>query len=167
MALFVSISLIAAMLAVMVFDATRYIIPNWLNAALVVLFVVWWVLSPQPLGVFSPLLASVVLLVGGFGLFALGIMGAGDVKLMAALGLFIGWGEALLGFLVWISLLGGALALVLLVMRALLAARAAKPRIFHKKAPIPYGLAIAGAFLILLFRGMVAGLGELNFVALL
>lgn len=154
------------MLAVIYFDATRYIIPNWLNAAILVLYPIWSVLSPVELDWLGGIYLFAALLAFGFACFAAGIMGAGDVKLMAVLGLYIGWSRESVAFLFYIGLLGGALALVVLIVRRILLKHPQKPRVFTKKEPIPYGLAIAGAFLLLLGSGRVAGMGEVNLIAL-
>ena len=47
----------------------------------------------------------------GFGLYALGGLAGGDVKLIAALGAVLGW-KALLGVLFYVAVFGGALALI-------------------------------------------------------
>src|SRR6516165_2135852 len=58
---------------------------------------------------FSHLAAGCVVLVAAFGLFARGIIGGGDAKLAAASALWIGF-DHLLPYLVYASLLGGALS---------------------------------------------------------
>ena len=159
--------LIFAMLAVIYFDATRFIIPNWLNAALILLFPLWWYLSPTPIDALGSLYLFLAFLVVGFALFALGLMGAGDVKLLAALALYIGWNITALYFLIYMGLIGGALTMLILIIRRILRSRETKPRIFTRKEPVPYGLAIAGSFLFLLIAGRMAGFAEFNLIRLL
>lgn len=103
--------------------------------------------------------AAVVMLVG-FGLFCAGWMGAGDVKLMAVLCLWLG-GDAMV-FLFLTALLGGALALAMplvthlerLLALAALRLSQALPRLLipvpgelagSSAAGLPYGVAIATA----------------------
>jgi len=88
----------------------------------------------------------------GFGLFAMGWIGGGDAKLMAATALWFGTGE-LLNYLLYFALLGGALTFILLQFRLFtLPAFAAKQewvqRLHTKNGGVPYGIALAIAALI-------------------
>ena len=97
----------------------------------------------------------------GFVIFVLRWMGGGDVKLMAVLALWTGY-PLVLDFAFLIGVLGGVLSLALLFARPLIAfyfVQEKLPRVFKKGEAIPYGLAIAGAFLIVLWGGDVPGLG--------
>lgn len=111
------------------------------------------------------LLAAAVVLVLGYLLFAMRWVGAGDVKLMAALCLWLG--EHSFAFLIITSLCGGVLALALPVLRsiemmlAILVVRLHKllpggpwslPVALREQSPpgIPYGLAIAAGAVIAL-----------------
>jgi prepilin peptidase CpaA len=151
------------MLAVMLYDLRHYIIPNTLNVAIIALY---------PLAAFflgldyvSALMAFAIVLAAGLALFTFGLMGGGDVKLMAALSLWVGFSERLLECAVAIALAGGALALVCVLLRYTLGRmwhhwckRTPRPRIMTSGEPIPYGVAIAAAFLWLLVSDMVPGL---------
>ncbi len=146
------------MAAVFIYDLTRYVIPNWLNLAVLLLYPVYVVLSPADVDVLYGLLALGAVFAGGFALFAFNIMGAGDIKLLCALALWCGWSETLLKLLVYTGLLGGALALGIYILRLTLPALLAKrdtdthiPRLLTHGEPVPYGLAISVAFLILLW----------------
>src|SRR5262249_19231927 len=66
--------------------------------------------------VLSHLAAGCVVLVAAFGLFARGVIGGGDAKLAAASALWLGF-EHLLPYLVYASLLGGALSVALIWFR--------------------------------------------------
>ncbi|MFM9889165.1 MAG: prepilin peptidase [Rickettsiales bacterium] len=154
------------MLAVILFDAARYIIPNNLNLAVLILYFIAVFVLPIPPGVALSALgaASAVLLVG-LGMFALGLMGGGDVKLLAVLALWTGWSMATVNFLVLTALFGGALVVVVLLARAILPPILFKlrptmnmPRLLVRKQPVPYGLAIAGGFSYLLATHGVPGL---------
>ncbi len=98
------------------------------------------------------LLAAALVLLIAFGLFTQGWIGGGDAKLAAAAALWFGFGY-LLDFLVYASLLGGALTLVLIQFRRLplpnLFARQRWIMRLHDKAGgVPYGIALAAAALI-------------------
>jgi prepilin peptidase CpaA len=91
----------------------------------------------------------------GFTLFAFGFIGGGDVKLFAAVALWLGFDRDLMNYMLIASLLGGALTLALLVLRqvplpARLTGQSWLLRLHDQRAGIPYGVALAaGAFLIL------------------
>jgi prepilin peptidase CpaA len=97
--------------------------------------------------------AGFTVLVVAFGCFAMGWVGGGDAKVAAAAGLWFGFGH-LLEYLVYASLFGGALTLLLLQFRAWplpysLGGQSWLLRLHHKDSGIPYGIALAlGALMI-------------------
>ncbi|QOZ29031.1 prepilin peptidase [Bradyrhizobium sp. CCBAU 51753] len=97
--------------------------------------------------------AGALVLVVAFGMFAMRWIGGGDAKLVAAAGLWLGF-DHLLAFLVFASLFGGALTVLLLQVRQwplpyLLASQAWIARLHDKQADVPYGIALAlGALLV-------------------
>ena len=153
---------IATMLYVCYSDITRYIIPNWLCGAVIALWAAALVMEPALPNWQAHLAAFGIMLAAGFLLFGLSLMGGGDVKLMAALALWVGYAK-LLDFVVLIALLGGVLALALWILRKLLhatgfgAGKRPLPRIFRGGEPVPYGVAIAIAFADMLHEGMIWG----------
>jgi len=84
-----------------------------------------------------------------FAFFALGWIGGGDAKLAAATALWVGFGE-LLPYFIYAALLGGALTLVILMVRrwplptALIGIEWID-RLHDAKTGIPYGIALAVA----------------------
>jgi len=89
--------------------------------------------------------------------YRIGILGAGDVKLMTAIGLWAGF-EYLPEFLIYVTLCGGAFTLFLLLARRLamtlgvwLAATRtiALPRVLLNGEAVPYGVAIVAGALIM------------------
>ncbi len=97
------------------------------------------------------LAAGALVLVVSFGFFSQGWIGGGDAKLVAATALWFGF-DYLLDYLVYASLFGGVLTLVLIQFRKLPlpAALARQPwilRLHEHGGGIPYGIALAAAAL--------------------
>jgi prepilin peptidase CpaA len=98
------------------------------------------------------------------GLFAAGWIGGGDAKLFAAVAPWLGW-PAIASFLMVTALAGGALALLLLNVRAawlkpyLAGAPAWLARLATSDEAVPYGVAIAvGALVAFPHSPLVGGL---------
>jgi prepilin peptidase CpaA len=97
--------------------------------------------------------AGAAILAVTFGCFAMGWMGGGDAKVAAAVALWFGF-DHLLDFLIYASLFGGALTLLLLQFRQwplpyLLTGQAWLLRLHDKQTGIPYGIALAiGALMV-------------------
>lgn len=124
-------------------DARIREIANWKNAAIALLAVPWWFamgLHPWP-----DMAIQLGVALGVFALFAaafhFGMMGGGDVKMIAALALWFPF-DKLVSLIVIMSLAGGAITLVML-MDKWIRRRSEQPE-------IPYGIAIAIAALITL-----------------
>lgn len=159
-----AILLSVLMALVCYYDATRYLIPNWLVGLVMVLYPTACLMMESTPDWQGALVAFGGLFLFGIILFAGNIMGGGDVKLLAACGLWTGT-QALVSFLIATSLLGGALTLLLILGRPVLGylwlrfnSTKVLPRIFEKSAPIPYGLAIAGAMLMALWNQQLPGM---------
>jgi prepilin peptidase CpaA len=91
--------------------------------------------------------AGAAVLVMAFGCFAMGWVGGGDAKIAAGAALWFGFGH-LLDYLLYASLFGGALTLVLLQFRQwpLPYQFAGQPwliKLHAKESGIPYGIALA------------------------
>lgn len=152
------------MLGVIYYDLTRYIIPNWLNGLLLALYPVMLLMNPLPVDWVQGLMVMGGCFAVGFVIFALRIMGGGDVKMLTVCGLWVGV-TAIVDFLFITALLGGLITLLLIVLRYAVAWRFARmehppaiPRPLTYGEPVPYGLAISGAFLFLLWIGKLPGL---------
>lgn len=97
--------------------------------------------------------AGVTVLAVAFVCFAMGWVGGGDAKVAAAAALWFGFGH-LMNYLLYASLFGGALTLLLLQFRQwplpyALAGQAWLLRLHAKESGIPYGIALAiGALMI-------------------
>jgi prepilin peptidase CpaA len=96
--------------------------------------------------------AAALVLVVTFGFFARGWIGGGDAKLAAATAMWFGF-DYLMNYLVYASLLGGALTLLLIEFRlvplpGVLAGQFWAQRLHRQDGDIPYGIALAGAALL-------------------
>lgn len=129
-------------------DVRRREIANWKNAVIALMAPLWWLsigLDPWP-GMTIQLGVALVAFALFCGAFALGQMGGGDVKLIGALALWLA-PLNVVTMLIAMSLLGGALTIVLLIEHRW--RRAATP------LEVPYGVAIALAGLLALREPLV------------
>ena len=131
------LGLLAALLVVAaVLDLRSRTIPNSLNLAIALLAIPFWWATGLSLWPDAAIQLGIGALV--FGLFAiafaLGGMGGGDVKLVAAIALWLPW-EAVIVLLVLMSLAGGVLTLAMVARKKLARSEA--------RLEIPYGVAIA------------------------
>ena len=95
--------------------------------------------------------AAALVLVVSFGFFTRGWIGGGDAKLAAATALWFGF-DHLLDYLIYASLFGGALTLLILQFRKLplpapLARQQWIQRLHDSAGGVPYGIALAAAAL--------------------
>lgn len=136
-----ALAIVAALLVIAaISDMRRYMIPNWLTLGIALAFAASRFVSPfNLLDLSQRIAAAALLLLVGFILFARNLFGGGDVKLIAALALWLGL-AALPRFLLLMSLAGGVLALTLLLVRWMRSRSSEK--LDHR---IPYGVAIAAA----------------------
>jgi prepilin peptidase CpaA len=86
-------------------------IPNALTLSAIVAALTFHALAPTGVGLAAAGLGLLVGLLVFFPFFALGAMGAGDVKLMAALGAWLGW-YAAINVALFGAVAGGVLAIV-------------------------------------------------------
>lgn len=92
-------------------DLREYRIPNTLTLAIAALYPAYILTPGVGADVMGSLILAAVVLAAGTGLFALGLIGGGDVKLLAAVSLWVGPAAFPL-FLIIMALAGGAIALV-------------------------------------------------------
>jgi prepilin peptidase CpaA len=131
----------ALLIAAAVSDAQSYRIPNKVCAALLLLFPLFVLTAPGAIEWKQHLMVFGLVLASGFAMFVGNITGAGDVKLLAATGLWAG-PHLVAVFLVITAIAGGLLALV---MVGLTYARnlSTKRAVALARVPIPYGVAIS------------------------
>jgi prepilin peptidase CpaA len=129
-------------------DLFTMTISNRVSLLLVAGFLVLAPLSGMSLEQFlSHAGAGLAVLAVAFGCFAMGWVGGGDAKVAAAAGLWFGFAH-LLDYLLYASLFGGALTLLLLQFREWplpyhFAGQGWLLRLHSKESGIPYGIALA------------------------
>lgn len=128
----------ALLIVAAITDLRSRIISNRLNLIIAALAPVWWIACGLPLwpGVAAQLLVGLIVFALFAALFAAGMMGGGDVKLLGALALWLPW-QALLSLLVLMAVLGGLVTIVTVADHKL--------RKKQGQPEIPYGVAIAVA----------------------
>ena len=139
--LFLALCLFAAL-----HDINSLTIPNWLNLTLAGLFIPAAAFSGLPIEMLGGhVLAGLAAFVIAFALFAFGIFGGGDAKMIPAVMLWVG-PSASMEFVLAMALVGGLCALVILSVRNTLPAAVLPGPIrapFEENAGVPYGVAIA------------------------
>ncbi|MEO9601393.1 prepilin peptidase [Parasphingorhabdus sp.] len=127
-----------ALIVAAITDLKNRHISNWLNLGIALGAPVFWMVSgmtvwPDMIGQIG--LAAIIFTIFA-GLFAIGAMGGGDVKLLTALALWMHW-LTFLELLVIMSIAGGVLTLLMMISK----------NIQKTEGPIkvPYGVAIAFA----------------------
>jgi prepilin peptidase CpaA len=141
--------LTAALIAAAISDAATFLIPNRYPAAIIAAYVAYAFGKPAPFWLQGAAVGVAFLAVGAL-LFDRGVLGGGDVKLLAASALWAGLDQLTL-LLVVTGIGSGVLALALLSpLHRLMPARAGGPPggddLRSKLGrPIPFGIAIAAA----------------------
>ena len=123
-------------------DMQKFIIPNYVSVALIALYAPFVFTSPEKISVMHSALFFASVLMIGFALFAANIVGAGDVKLLAAISL---WTTPTLypAFLLNVSIAGGILCLAIagFYYGKYYLQLTPEPNLKGKK--VPYGVAIS------------------------
>jgi prepilin peptidase CpaA len=134
-------------------DVKSFRIPNLLVAAVACLGIARLIVIGDPSVALYTVGASVPLLIVGFVLFAQGFVGAGDVKLITATALLVGYHD-LPAFLLFMGICGALISLAVLVIQRYLPLYAG-PRLAvllpKARLAVPYGVAIATAGSVTLF----------------
>ncbi len=124
-------------------DTQTYRIANWIVGVTILGALAYWWSIGLPLWPDAAIRVGMAALVFALftGMFLLGVMGGGDVKLAAALALWFPWAGTVKFFII-MSLAGGLVSLSVMINH--------KFRQKSGKAEVPYGVAIAVAALWLL-----------------
>jgi len=136
-------------------DLRRFIIPNALTLSVCALWPLYFAASPSLYGGLGALGCALAVFLAGALCFARGWLGGGDVKLLAAAALWAG-PAGTPSLLVLTGVLGGMLALFMMMPPGAHFAALARAKLGSDPepiqsglaAPIPYGIAIAGAALL-------------------
>lgn len=142
----------ALMIFAALMDLFTMTIPNRISIILVAGFLIAAPLTGMSWELFFVHLGTGICVLSlGIALFAFGLVGGGDAKLLAAASLWIGFND--LGqYMVAVVLMGGLLSLLLLVYRGMLPPgwllnQQWAVRLHNKQEGIPYGVALSGAAL--------------------
>lgn len=154
-----------ALMIAAVSDIMTMTIPNRLSLALIAAFPIAAFMAGLPMATaLMHLAAFAIVLALCFGLFSVNLLGGGDAKLLASASLWIGMSQ-LVPFVIWVTLFGGGLALIVLAFRSFPVSALPVPewaiRLHKSGGGIPYGLAICAGGLYIypkteIFRALVA-----------
>jgi prepilin peptidase CpaA len=138
----------AAMAFAGAYDLMTMTIPNRITVALVAVFPIAAFAAGLPMdAVLSHIAAGAIVLSVAFVMFAIGWLGGGDAKLVSAAAIWVGL-DHLLMYVAQVSILGGVLAVLILMYRQFPVAALPAPgwalKLHEHGSGIPYGLAIAG-----------------------
>ena len=138
--------LLVALLAIAAIeDAVRLRISNYTSAAILAGAVAAAIIAGPEMTLWQNLAVFIGLLVIGTPVFAAGLMGGGDIKLLAVTGLWFDLSGAVM-MIASVFIAGGLLALLLLAVRMMKWSDATRERVvvLKRRGGIPYGIAIAG-----------------------
>jgi len=145
--------LVALLAAATVQDAVQLKISNYICGAVLVLAIVAMALSGFRISLWQNVVIFAAILTIGAFLFERGVLGGGDVKLFAAVGLWADLRTAL-WLVVSIAIAGGLLALTMIFLRTFVPkGLARRVKTLQPKAGIPYGIAITAGTLLMLVPG--------------
>lgn len=155
----VTLYLVFAMLAVLWFDVTRYLIPNWLVGSLLALYPVAVWAAARPVDWQMALVGMLIVFAVGYGVFAMKWMGGGDIKLITVCALWVGL-KNLADFVLIFAVIGGVFSAAVWGLRKALPfipSLAGKnlPRLLRNGEPIPYGIAIVLGFMIMFWTNKI------------
>lgn len=138
-------------------DAVQLKISNIICGSVLVLAIIAMIVSGPRIELWQNAVVFAVVLAIGVFLFARDVLGGGDVKLFAAVALWVDF-ESALRLVASILIAGGILAVVIILLRLV----APKPivgrvKTLQPRAGIPYGIAIAAGTLLVLSLPARAG----------
>jgi prepilin peptidase CpaA len=131
-------------------DLLTMSIPNRLSVVLLASFVAIAPFAGLSLEAFSlHIAAGAAVFAACFALFALNVMGGGDAKILTASAVWFGFDASLVNYLVYVSVFGGLLSLLILAVRAnhniLMVSRVPVPQTMLHARKVPYGIAVGAA----------------------
>ncbi len=134
-------------------DLFTMTIPNRISIVMTLGFVpAAWYAGLDLWQVVDHVAAGMLVLAIGIVLFARGVFGGGDAKLLAAVSLWVGF-ENLLAYMLWVAIAGGVLGVLFIMARQFplprqLLGQSWAHRLHSPGGGIPYGIALAAAALL-------------------
>ncbi|WP_409432514.1 prepilin peptidase [Litorimonas sp. RW-G-Af-16] len=155
-ALILFLVFVACMLVAAFKDATTFTIPNWISLAIIAAFIAVVPFTWQGVGVLGEhVLVGLAFFAAGFTMFALGWLGGGDAKMMAATALWWTWPDAVT-YIFSTTVVGLGLAVVIILGRNFIPVRVLTSpwthKIFKEEKNMPYGIALAAGGVITLLQ---------------
>lgn len=150
----VGLSLFAlCQMGVILHDLTQFRIPNIYPVVMILSFTLLAVVNESilpfaSLDLVNHVVCGLVLLLLGFSLFSLRIIGGGDAKIAAATGLWFGW-PLVLDYLIYASLVGAVLAVITVTFKlAPISGRGSEEGVQGKTKYVPFGVGLGISALI-------------------
>jgi len=138
-------------------DYQIFKIPNWISLALLLLYPAAVLTSPTEVDWIYGVIVGGGVLVVGFGIFAFGGLGGGDVKLLVALSVWAGV-KLLAPFLFAVVITGGFLVVFILIRESRRNPKSNGTILENirssilSRTPVPYGVAIAAGSVVIFFH---------------
>ena len=156
----VTFSFVILLIAAVISDIWKFVIPNFISIGVFILFFVAAFILPFETHWLSHLGIAGATFIVGLGMYRFRMLGAGDVKLITAVSLWCGVAN-IPSFLLYMALSGGALSVGLVLLRYVILTiqlqtsnpgSVSIPRLLRLGESIPYGLAIAVGGLSLVYE---------------
>lgn len=148
------------------YDLWKFRIPNILVASLAILFLVAALKSYDTVPWLHHLGAGALMFALGIAVYSFGFLGGGDVKLLGATSLWMGF-EFLPQYVFFVAIAGGVLALALIPVRRIVEGLVVRfaprpelvtlPRVLIPGESVPYGVAISAGALPVMFSMPLLG----------
>lgn len=146
--------LYALVIAVAIRDTRSFTIENFFSIACLMAFAIYVAITPLGIEhVWQALICFSIAFGVGFALFALNVMGGGDVKFFASLSVWFSL-YSFPAFLVATAIAGGIVGVIALIIAGVRTHTKTRPPGDIWRARVPYGVAIAGGFI---FSSQVIG----------
>lgn len=143
---YASVAMAAVLIAAMVIELRTGRIPNWLTLVPLALFAVVFVLAEDRSPLLIQLALAAVVFAVGLGLFATGAIGAGAVKLIAGLALFVPLGSAFYTLLIFLAVFFVS-AFLFVQVRKLIGSEQSKWHVMANAViPLSFPICVAGLF---------------------
>ncbi len=143
---YASVAMAAVLIAAMVIELRTGRIPNWLTLVPLALFAVVFVLAEDRTGLLIQLALAAGVFAVGLGLFATGAIGAGAVKLIAGLVLFVPLGSAFYTLLIFLAVFFVSAFLFVQIRKLLGSEQSSWHVMANAVIPLSFPICVAGIF---------------------